>query len=179
MKTILNLLPLLLISLLSYGQQVKPVETIKYDVKKSEPYLLKTYQITLSTALELTELARNKAKEMNKSVAIAILDADGQLISLSRGDEVGVHNMEAARRKAFTSASTKTSTLILGRNSRSNPDTQNLAHLPELLLLGGGVPLYHNDKVIGAIGVAGGGSPENDDIIASAVSLPKAEIKIK
>lgn len=61
-------------------------------------------------------------------------------------------------------------------SERSNPDTENLANLPELLLLGGGIPLYHNGKVIGAVGIAGGGSPENDDLIGRSMSIPQADI---
>jgi len=160
----------------SYGQ-TNQTENIK--VSNDSSFLIKTEQITLQTALQLTNLARSKASELGKEVTVAIVDADGQIISLSRGDAVGIHNTEAARRKAFTAASTKTATLILGRNARSNPDTENLANLPELLLLGGGVPLYHNSKVIGAIGIAGGGSPENDDLIGRAASIPQANIIAK
>ncbi|MGF1926089.1 MAG: heme-binding protein [Bacteroidia bacterium] len=139
-------------------------------VKKEAPFLMLTEQLTLEAAIQLTNLAREKASVLGKHVSVAVLDAGGQIIILSRGDGVGIHNTEAARRKAFTAASTKTSTLILSRNARSNPDTENLASLPELLLLGGGVPLYHNGKVIGAIGIAGGGSPENDDLIGRSAN---------
>jgi len=43
-------------------------------------------------------------------------------------------------------------------------------------LLGGGVPLYHKGKVIGAIGIAGGGSPENDDLIGRSASMLQPDI---
>ena len=95
---------------------------------------------------------------------------------ITRGEEVGPHNTEAARRKAYTALSTKTATLLLSRNVRNNPDTQNLATLPELLLLAGGYPLWRNGQVIGSIGIAGGGSPENDDFIAKSGALPSAQI---
>lgn len=138
-----------------------------------------THQITSKTAMQLADLARIKADELGKKVSVAIVDASGQVILLSRGDGVGVHNTEASRRKAFTAVSTKTATLILGRNAKLNPDTQNLANLPELLLLGGGVPLYFNNEVIGAIGVSGGGGAENDDLIARAASIIKENIITK
>ena len=139
-------------------------------------FLIKTEQRTLEAALQLTHMARAKATQLGKEVSVAVLDADGQTIVLSRGEGVGVHNTEAARRKAFTAASTKTATLILARNAKSNPDTENLNSLGELLLLGGGLPLYHDGKVIGAIGIAGGGSPENDDLIGRSASIPLADI---
>lgn len=159
-----------------YGQTNGAVKVKEDDSRSSARFLMRTEQLTLTAATQLTDLAREKASLLGKHVSIAVLDANGQIIIISRGEGVGVHNTEAARRKAFTAASTKTATLILSRNARSSPDTENLASLPELLLLGGGVPIYHNGKVIGAIGVAGGGSPENDDLIGRSASMPWVDI---
>ncbi|WP_422016295.1 GlcG/HbpS family heme-binding protein [Roseateles sp.] len=101
-------------------------------------------------------------------MAIAVVNADGQTLLLQRGDGVGHHNLEAARRKAYTAASTRRPTLELARQAAAQPDTRNLAALPELLLLGGGHPLAEAGTVLGAIGVAGGGGPEPDDRCAAA-----------
>ena len=139
-------------------------------------YLTATSQLTLQAALEMSARAQAKAATLGKQVSVAVVDASGQTIVLLRGDGVGPHNTEAARRKAYTALSTKTATLALSRNARTNPDTQNLNTLPELLLLSGGVPLLHNRQVIGGIGVAGGGSPDNDDLIGKAAALPEAGI---
>lgn len=163
----------------SYGQVSQSIITIQAESHTSKPYLIQTNQLTLNAALKLSELSRNKAYELGKEISVAVLDAGGQVLLISKGDNVGIHNTEAARRKAYTAVSTKTSTLILARNARSNPDTQNLANLPELLLLGGGVPIYHNGKIIGAIGIAGGGSPENDDLIGKAARILDADIIAK
>ncbi|AMR26078.1 hypothetical protein A0257_02510 [Hymenobacter psoromatis] len=141
-------------------------------------YLAPAAQLTLRAALEIAERVRAKAATLDKQVSVAVVDASGQLVLLSRGDGVGPHNTEAARRKAYTALSTKTPTLLLGRNARANPDTQNLNTLPELLLLGGGVPLWHNGQVVGGVGVAGGGSAENDDLFGHAAALPEAGITI-
>ena len=132
--------------------------------------------LTLEAALELAKNSTEKAAQLDKQVSIAVLDASGNVILLMRGDGVGPHNTEAARRKAYTAVSTKTATLTLLRNSRANPDTHNLNTLPELLLLSGGVPIWYHGNVIGGIGVAGGGSPENDDAIARAAAIPEKGI---
>jgi len=139
-------------------------------------YVTPTLQLTLRAALAMAEQVRAKAATLNKQVAIAVVDASGQTILLLRDDGVGPHNVEAARRKAYTALSTKTATLLLSRNARINPDTQNLNTLPELLLLSGGVPLRYHGLVIGGVGVAGGGSPENDDLLGHAAALPEAGI---
>lgn len=45
-------------------------------------------------------------------------------------------------------------------------DAKNLNTIPELLLLGGGVPIWQNGQLIGSLGVSGGGGGENDHQIA-------------
>ena len=132
--------------------------------------------LTLEAALELAKNSTEKAAQLNKQVSLAVLDTAGNVILLMRGDGVGIHNTEAARRKAYTAVSTKTATLTLLRNARANPDTNNLNTLPELLLLSGGVPVWYRGNVIGSLGVAGGGSPENDDAIARAAAIPEKGI---
>ncbi|MBO6213391.1 heme-binding protein, partial [Algoriella sp.] len=120
--------------------------------------------------------ANQTANSFNKKVSIAILDASGTTILITRGDKVGPHNTEASRRKAFTALSTKTPTLELLRNADANLDTKNLNSLPELLLLSGGVPIWYKGNIIGSIGVSGGGSPENDDLIAKSAAITELGI---
>lgn len=132
--------------------------------------------LTLEAAIELAKRVTTKATNFDKKVTIAILDSSGETILIYRGDGVGPHNTEAARRKAFTALSTKTPTLLLLRNAASNPDAQNLNTLPELLLLSGGTPIYYNKNIIGSIGVAGGGSAENDDMLANEAQITELGI---
>lgn len=124
--------------------------------------------LTLADAQQLAGAAAKSCAASGREIAVAVLDAGAQSLLLQRGAGVGPHNLEAARRKAYTALSTKSSTLALGRNARSNPDTVNLAQLPELLLLGGGLPLWQGTALIGAVAVAGGGGPEGDDACALA-----------
>ena len=154
--------------------------TIGFGQSKAEPadvqlsmseYIKSSDNLTLEAALELTMRASRTASLLDKKVSVAILDASGNIILLTRGDGVGPHNTEAARRKAYTALSTKTPTFVLLRNAETSVDTKNLNTLPELLLLSGGVPIWFKGNVIGSIGVAGGGSPENDDFIANSASI--------
>lgn len=127
--------------------------------------------LSLSSAERLAASARSACQALGREIAIAVVDASGQTLLLARSPAVGPHNLEAARRKAYTALSTRQATLELGRQARSRPDTAALQYLPELLLLGGGVPLKPADAVLGAVGVAGGGGPENDDACARAAAL--------
>ena len=151
----------------------------KKTVGSDSKYVVSVNNLTLEAAFELQKQATELASKFDKKVSIAILDASGATILITRGAGVEPHNTEAARRKAFTSLSTKTPTLELMRNAAKSEDAKNLNSLPELLLLSGGAPIYYKNEIIGSIGVAGGGSAENDDLIAQSVAIPEVGISAK
>jgi len=98
--------------------------------------------------------------------AVAVLDRGGNVIVQQRGDAVGPHNTEAARLKAYTALSTKTPTQAFAERARNNPEAANLTSLGQLLLLGGGVPVYEGTQLVGAVGIAGAGGAEQDEVCA-------------
>jgi uncharacterized protein GlcG (DUF336 family) len=167
-KMKISLLILAIFPIIVSGQQNSNTkETATYN----NNYIKSVDNLTLDGAYFVANRAMKKATELDKEVAIAVLDASGSIILITRGNNVGVHNTEAARRKAYTALSTKTPTLELLQKSNSNPLIKNLNTLPELLLLSGGSPIWYKGNVIGSIGIAGGGSPENDDLIAKSASI--------
>lgn len=118
-------------------------------------------------ALELAQAINKEAQKINKNVSIAILDAGGNVLLVLKGDNVGPHNTLASQRKAYTSLSTKTASWDLMQNAEKSSDAKNLNTIPELLLLGGGVPVWKNGQLIGSVGVSGGGGGANDHAIAT------------
>lgn len=113
-------------------------------------------------AKSLVSTALKVCHSENKSGVVAVVDKGGNLVALQRDDNVGPHNTLAAQKKAYTALSTKSDTRELAKKAAANPETQNLNTVPQLLLLGGGVPVKSGDMVIGAIGVAGTGGPADD-----------------
>lgn len=162
------LLILAIFPIIVHGQQNSNTKELS---PSNNNYVKSVDNLTLDAAYILTNRAMEKAVELDKKVSMAVLDASGNIILIIRGDTVGIHNTEAARRKAYTALSTKTPTLELLQNANSNPLIKNLNTLPELLLLSGGSPIWYKGNVVGSIGVAGGGSPENDDLIAKSASI--------
>ncbi|EIA08796.1 heme-binding protein [Flavobacterium frigoris] len=162
------LLVLAFIPIIGSGQHNSNPKEIS---KLNDSYIKSIDNLTLDAAYILTNRVMKKAFELDKNVSIAVLDASANIILIIRGNNVGIHNTEAARRKAYTALSTKTSTLELLQKANSNSLIKNLNTLPELLLLSGGLPIWYKGNVVGSIGVAGGGSPENDDLIAKSASI--------
>ena len=132
----------------------------------SAQYVEKSSSLNQEGAMRLAKEVNAEAQKLEKKVSIAVLNNSGVVLLLLKGDNVGPHNTEASRRKAYTSFSTKNASWDLMNNAAKSKDAQNLNTLPELLLLGGGMPIFKDGDLIGSVGVSGGGSGENDHNIA-------------
>ena len=128
--------------------------------------ILQQPNVSLTLANELIDATMAACQAKGKSAVVAVVDRGGNLIALQRGDNIGPHNTDAAIRKAFTALSTKTPSRTLSDNARSNPDSNNLNTVSDLLLLGGGVPLKVGTEVIGAIAAGGAGGAVQDEACA-------------
>ena len=117
-------------------------------------------------ALKLAEQARIEAQKLDKNVSIAVLNSSGVTILLLKGDNVGPHNTEASRRKAYTAVSTKTPSFELMQKAAADVTAQNLNTLPELLLLAGGVSIWKDGELVGGLGVSGAGGGQTDHNVA-------------
>lgn len=131
-------------------------------VTLSHAALNQHYTMSLQVANQLSLQVMQQCTQDAKPAAVVVLDQGGNVLSSQRHESVGIHNLIAAQRKAFTAYSTKTNTLDFMRNAQKNPDAQNLNSLPELLLLGGGVPVIYQGQLLGAVGVAGAGGSVQD-----------------
>lgn len=143
----------------------KPLDECS-KVERTDSLTHSKIEISLSGAVLMAKRARAYAKTLNSNIAVAIVDAGGNVILIKREHLAGAHNAEASRKKSYTALSTKTSTLVLTLRSDPKAGNGNLSTLPGLLLLGGEMPLFDDKDYIGAIGSAGGSGPEREDLIA-------------
>ncbi len=132
----------------------------------SAQYVNKSYDLNQMGALKLAEQVRLEAQKLDKNASVAVLNSSGVTLLLIKGDQVGPHNTEASRRKAYTALSTKTPSFELMQKAAADVNSNNLNTLPELLLLAGGVPIWKDGELVGSIGVSGAGGGENDHNVA-------------
>ena len=132
----------------------------------SAKYVEKWSSLNHEAAVRIAMEANAEAQKLDKKVWVTVLNNSGVVLFLLKGDNVGPHNTEASRRKAYTSFSTKNASWDLMNNAAKSTDARNLNTLPELLLLGGGMPIFKDGDLIASIGISGGGSGENDNNIA-------------
>jgi uncharacterized protein GlcG (DUF336 family) len=125
---------------------LKPLMLLGFVLlSQSAAALPRPLDLDLEAANSLAGAAIAACRAQGRAIVVSVVDRGGNLVDVQRSDGVGPHNTEASRKKAFTALSTRSSTLDLARNAAAEPDARNLASLPELLLLGGGVPLRVQD----------------------------------
>ena len=128
---------------------------------QAAPALPRHAELDLTTARQLAD-----ATLAHCTGAFSVLDRGGNALVTMRPESVGPHNLLASQRKAYTALSTKTPTRLFAERARNNPEAANLNTLPELLLLGGGVPLFADAELVGALGIAGAGGAAQDEACA-------------
>lgn len=118
--------------------------------------------LTLEVAKQISAAAEAEAAKNKWTVAFAIVDEGGHLIHLAKIDNTQYGSIDVAIQKAQTSAAFKRPTKVFeeaiagGRNA--------IIGLKGALPLEGGVPIMHDGKVIGAIGVSGVKSTEDGQV---------------
>lgn len=123
--------------------------------------------LSLDMAKQIADAAETKAIEKNIKIAIAIMDAHGNLKYYRRMDSNNFISVRMSQLKALTSASIPIPTKALAER---NVTIENGPYLgvPGIVLLEGGLPIITKDgQHIGAIGVSGA-NPELDGICAQA-----------
>jgi glc operon protein GlcG len=98
-------------------------------------------------ASTLAECAANKW-----NVAVAIVDTYGFLVYFERMENTQTASMDIAIAKARTAATYRRTTRVFMEVINKGPAT---ATLPNVVASPGGVPIYADGKVIGAVGVSG------------------------
>lgn len=129
--------------------------------------------ITLDAAKKVVAEALKYAKTNNApGGSIAVVDNGGNLVYLERLDGTFAASAEVAIKKANTSALFKAPSVKL--ENSINGGRQALITVGHTFLQGG-IPIIYNGEVIGAIGVSGAASAQQDEEIAIAGSKAKID----
>jgi glc operon protein GlcG len=140
---------------------------------ESNSQTISTKNISLEAAKKVVADAVKYAKANNApGGAIAVVDNGGNLVYVERLDGTFAASAEVSIKKANTAALFKAPSVKL--ENSINGGRQALITVGHTFLQGG-IPIFVDGQVIGAIGVSGAASAQQDEEIAIAGS--KAEIK--
>lgn len=120
--------------------------------------------LTAAGAADVAALAGAEAAARGVAPVVAVVDAGGELLHLWRPDDAQVASVGVATDKARTAA-------LYRRPSKDFEDQAaggrpSALHLVDAVPLQGGIPLEHDGQVVGAIGVSGASSADEDQELA-------------
>jgi uncharacterized protein GlcG (DUF336 family) len=130
--------------------------------------VVKKHSISSELAQKMVNAAVAKATELGVSENVAILDDGGNLKAFNRMDGASMPTIEIALNKAYT-ALFGVSTLDFFNFIQGDPSLlAGIPTLPRVAAWGGGFPIKVNGEIVGAIGVSGAPTVQNDIDCASA-----------
>src|SRR5215467_1042133 len=124
--------------------------------------------LTAADVQKMVAACKSEATKNKWSVSIAVVDEGGYLLYLERLDGAGPVT-EVATEKAVTAARTRRPTKFWEDRLKERPAFMKF---PGVLPLQGGVPVMYQNECVGAIGVSGVQSHEDEQIAnAGAAAL--------
>lgn len=125
--------------------------------------------LPLNTAQQLANEALSACAKDGYNVSVAVVDTSGVTRTIIRADKAGPHTIESSRKKAFTSASMGRPTADFAELIKKMPHVAGLRDMdPNILILGGGLPIKVNGEKVGGIGVGGAPGGHLDQACAQA-----------
>ena len=125
----------------------------------------------LEAARQLVSLVQEEARRVRVPVTFCAIDIHGNVILKQRMMGAILVSIEMSERKAYTSAALPMRTADMTPLAQPGHDLYTLASVAggRHTMLGGGVPLYLDGKHVAGIGVSGGTTEQDIEIIESAL----------
>jgi len=135
-------------------------------------------KLTAAECREFIRAVAEKAEAMGVPISVAVVGPEGHLIALERMDEAGFITPETAIAKAFTVAAFRSMSprfpdglVIQQWFKERNPQLLiNLAAMTngKIAASGGAAPVFKGNEMVGAYGVSGGTSQQDEEIAQAA-----------
>ena len=146
------------------------------DEDADKHHVASKHVLTLQGAKLAGEAAAKYAMDNDAAPSIAVVDEGGHLLYFARSESSFAAGASVSIGKARTAA-------IFKKPTKDFEDTINkgrftMTALPDFTPLQGGVPIIHEGQVIGAIGVSGAKSAQQDEEVAKAGAAAVADTKV-
>ena len=124
--------------------------------------------LTIADAHKMMSACLAEAQKQKWNVTIAIVDDAGYALLVERMDGCGPISAEVAVGKARTAAITRRPTKFWEDRVKERPGFLNF---PANMQVQGGLPLMHQNECVGAIGVSGVQSHEDEQVAQAGVAV--------
>lgn len=129
--------------------------------------------MTLAAARRMIDAVEATARELRVALSVAVVDAGDQLVAFARMDGADLVSIELARNKAFSALMNRMPTRDLAPVVQPGTEFYGYDSLAggRMVVFAGGMPLERNGVLVGAVGVSGGSSEEDQRAADAAVSV--------
>ena len=130
--------------------------------------------VSLRMALTIAETA---LAECGINASVAIVDRAGRVRVLLQGDNANPHNMELARRKAYTARTFRQPSSAWATRTEATNSGQRM--LADVIPLGGGMPINAGEDTIGGVGLSGapGGQAKEEACANAGIAKVAGQLK--
>ena len=133
-------------------------------VSSASGQLLTQRDVSLRMALTIAETA---LAQCGINTSVAVVDRAGRLRVFLQGDNANPHNIELARRKAYTARTFRQPSSAWAKRTETTNTGQRM--LADVIPLGGGMPINVGQETIGGVGLSGApGGQEQEEACATA-----------
>lgn len=134
----------------------------------AQAQLADTKALTADAVKTMLATAESTARANRWNVSIAITDPAGDLLGFLKMDGASTGSVDISLGKARTAARYARPTKVYA--DRVLADTLTILSVPGVVALQGGLPIVVNGRVIGAVGVSGVTSAQDEQIAAAAIA---------
>ena len=138
--------------------------------------VMPTHRLSAQLATDIAVAAIAACTKLTYNITATVVDSDGVVQALIRGDGAGIHTVQTAQDKAFTAVTYGRPGSEVAKGFTANPTAGVVLKEPRLIPSDGGLPIKIGNEVVGALGISG--SPGKDEVCGNtALDTVKARLR--
>jgi uncharacterized protein GlcG (DUF336 family) len=128
--------------------------------------------LTLSAARAMIQAVEQVARDLGVAMSVAVVDSGDELVAFARMDAADLVTVRLAQDKAYTALVNRMPTRDLMPVVQPGTEFYGYESLAggRMVVFAGGMPLERDTVLVGAIGVSGGSSEEDQQAADAAVA---------
>jgi uncharacterized protein GlcG (DUF336 family) len=133
--------------------------------------VLTTRRLDLDDARTILRGALRYADEIGVPMSVAVVDDSGVLIAFERQDHAKVTAAKISIDKAFTAAGARKETAFFADDENPLSPSWRIKDTNDghFSVVGGGIPVFVDEEIVGGVGVSGGTQAEDIEVAQAGI----------